>query len=316
VELCNKIEDGVMARNLETDGDLQELREILIERLENEYNLKELQLYISLCGPHVDVYVESHKIITCILHLEQHVGLKIITLICAEGLDRYWKVHEQNEYITTVENVMNTRVFGKDDSPSICYFLRSLPEGEGQLYAMGGIRLPKTKVRKVMSFMNIIIGVCIAEQDRRNALLDAISHYRFAIHVVTCPRQYTKFELVCFKEDSHHVINLCNLLYRKECCTNYTHVFIDIRNKVGRHGTMTSFFFRRIKRGVHAYELESKSTLKPIARWVQRRYMHVSGITDAIFKENTIKNKRSCKRKVSSEWLLQERNKMNRQKDG
>jgi hypothetical protein len=36
MELCNKIQDDLMARNLETDGDLEELREMLIERLKIE----------------------------------------------------------------------------------------------------------------------------------------------------------------------------------------------------------------------------------------------------------------------------------------
>jgi hypothetical protein len=33
MELCNKIEDDLMVRNLETVGDLEELRAMLIERL-------------------------------------------------------------------------------------------------------------------------------------------------------------------------------------------------------------------------------------------------------------------------------------------
>jgi hypothetical protein len=107
--------------------------------IEIEYNFKELQCSINLCGPHPDAFVESHKLIPCILHLEQHVDFKMLKLTCAEGLNHYRTVNKQNKYIATVENVLNTRVFGTEDSPSMRYFPRSLPEGEGQLYVMGDI---------------------------------------------------------------------------------------------------------------------------------------------------------------------------------
>jgi hypothetical protein len=61
MELCNKIEDNLTAGNLETVGDLEELREMLIEQLETEYHLKELQWSIKFCGPHADAFVESEK---------------------------------------------------------------------------------------------------------------------------------------------------------------------------------------------------------------------------------------------------------------
>jgi hypothetical protein len=71
---------------------------------------------------------------------------------------------------------MNTCVFGMDDSPSMWYFPRALLGGEGQLYVTGDIRLPSTKVRKVMSCMNMIIGVWIEGWTRRNMLWDCLSH--------------------------------------------------------------------------------------------------------------------------------------------
>jgi hypothetical protein len=43
MELCYKIEDDLMARNLDTVGDLGGFHAMLVERLEIEYNLKELQ---------------------------------------------------------------------------------------------------------------------------------------------------------------------------------------------------------------------------------------------------------------------------------
>jgi hypothetical protein len=110
--LINKIEDDLMERNIDATGDLEELRVILIERLEIEHHLKELQLSFKLCGSHVDAFVESHKLIPCIVHLEQRVGLKMLTLTCAEGL---------NSFVT-----VDTSNFGMPDSPSMWNFPRSV----------------------------------------------------------------------------------------------------------------------------------------------------------------------------------------------
>jgi hypothetical protein len=144
-------------------------------------------------------------------------------------------------------------------------------------------------------------------------LYDAISHYRFTMHVVTCPYQYTPLELVCFDEDGHNFMTLWSLLYGKEGCTNYTHLLTTYLIKYmrnfrclhrysqqgweARNAVVTSFFFRQTQRGGHVYELESKSKLKPIARGVQRRYIYVSGITDGIFKREYKEKEKELQKK-------------------
>jgi hypothetical protein len=164
--LSDKIQDDLIERDIDATGELEELCVILIERLEIKNHLKELQLSIKLCGPHVDAFVESHKLIPCIPHLEQRVGLKMLTLTYTEGRNRFVTVAEQNVCIVQMENVMNTKVFGTPDSPSMWYFPLSVQEGEGQLYSMGDIYLPNTKVCKVMLCMNMIAEVCIVDKMR------------------------------------------------------------------------------------------------------------------------------------------------------
>jgi hypothetical protein len=56
--------------------------------------------------------------------------------------------HKIDFVFAEVEKMMNTSVFRTDYSPSMWYFPRALPECEGQLYVIGDIRLPNTKVRK------------------------------------------------------------------------------------------------------------------------------------------------------------------------
>jgi hypothetical protein len=39
-------------------------------------------------------------------------------------------------------------------------------------------------------------------------MCDCLAHYRFAMHAITCPREYTPLEIECSENDSHHFMNL------------------------------------------------------------------------------------------------------------
>ncbi len=51
-------------------------------------------------------------LIPCILHLENRIGEKIITIIIRKGLDAYHGRKE--EYIKSIESVFQTKVLGTE----------------------------------------------------------------------------------------------------------------------------------------------------------------------------------------------------------
>jgi hypothetical protein len=85
--------------------------------------------------------------------------------------------HRSQQYIciAEMENVINTKVFGMSDSPSMWYFPRSVQEDEGQLHFMGDINLLNTKFFKVRLFMNMIAQVFILDNMRRSMLCDFLA---------------------------------------------------------------------------------------------------------------------------------------------
>jgi hypothetical protein len=86
-EVMNHIQDDLLVRGMQFDGDLDELCLLLIERLHMEHDLNELQDASMVCAPHADAFVDPAKLIPCSLHLEMRMGLKMSTMILAEGLN-------------------------------------------------------------------------------------------------------------------------------------------------------------------------------------------------------------------------------------
>lgn len=55
-------------------------------------------------------------LIPCILHLENHVGEKIMTIIIRKALDEYWG--QKEAFLAHMNNIFKTRVLGSDQCPS------------------------------------------------------------------------------------------------------------------------------------------------------------------------------------------------------
>jgi hypothetical protein len=70
-----------------------------------EHDLNELQDAIMACAPHTDGFVDPSTLIPCSLHLEMRMGLKISTMILAEGLNSYMVKSYQVKFIEQIENI-------------------------------------------------------------------------------------------------------------------------------------------------------------------------------------------------------------------
>jgi hypothetical protein len=81
------------------------------------------------------------------LTLGNEMGLKISTMILAEGLISYMVKSYQVKFIEKIKNIVNKEIFGTKDSPSSWHFPSAEAEGESTLLVMGDIRLANTKVR-------------------------------------------------------------------------------------------------------------------------------------------------------------------------
>jgi hypothetical protein len=60
-EVMNHIQDDLIVRGVQFEGDLDELHILLIERLQMEHNLNELRDAIMACAPHADAFVDPEN---------------------------------------------------------------------------------------------------------------------------------------------------------------------------------------------------------------------------------------------------------------
>jgi hypothetical protein len=276
-EVMNHIQDDLIVRGMQFDGDLDEIHLLLIERLQMEHDLNELQDAIMACAPHADAFVDPSKLIQCSLHLEMRMGLKMSTTILAEGLNSYMIKSDQVKFIEKIENIVNEEIFGTKDSPSSWHFPSAEADGESTLLVMGDVRLTNTKVRCLIPNINKHIDVCIKHKQRNGMARDCLAHYRNALNIVTCPRKYTKMELWTFQDKSHEYGWRWIKLYGLAGCTNYVHVFIshllhymtkyECLHRYSQQGrehwnaAVTYFFFRRTQRGGFVSEIDGKKNL-------------------------------------------------------
>jgi hypothetical protein len=114
LEVMNHIQDDLIVRGIEFDGDLDELRLLLIERLQMEHDSNELQDDIAACAPRADAFVNPVELIQCSLHLEMRMRLKISTMILDEGLNSYMVKSEQVKFIGKIENTSRITKRKKD----------------------------------------------------------------------------------------------------------------------------------------------------------------------------------------------------------
>jgi hypothetical protein len=140
----NHIQDDLIVRGMQFDCGLDELRLLLIERLQMEHDLNDLQDAIVACASHVDAFVDPSKFFPCSLHLEMRMGLKMLTMILAEGLNSYIDKSDQVKFIEKIENIVNEEIFGNKDSPSSWHFPSAEADEESTLLVMGDVRLTNT----------------------------------------------------------------------------------------------------------------------------------------------------------------------------
>jgi hypothetical protein len=122
------------------------------------------------------------------------------------------------------------------------------------------------------------------------------------MHILVTPRPYTELKLYCYGVDIHEYIHKWVALYGKDGMSNYNHMFscshilkymraYQCLHRFSQQGwehwnaAVTTFFFKRTQMGGFVVDGINKSKMWPIARWLQRHLMWISGHDSTMFKE-------------------------------
>jgi hypothetical protein len=307
MEFSDFLKQDLMMRNMLRLGNLEQQREALHDRLIQEKDLDTLRKTIDHCNRYPEALVKVMKLIPCILHLEIRFGIEILSMVLAKGLD---SINNQPECLSQLEKIMQTKILDDADAPVDWFFPaekeKNNNNGESGIrrdvarLMLGDIRLTNAKVRKVITNFDLITDACVTGEEEKNKHKQCVSHYKNMMAVPTKHTDYTDDEISSFKEESHEFIIIWMELYGYEGCTHYIHILscghvllYMVKYKClyrysqqwweALDAVLTSYLFRRTKRGGTGKGSEEKTKLMPIARWIQRRIMWITGLGDAVF---------------------------------
>ena len=284
---------------MEPVGNLTSRREQLRECLCREYRLRKLQEETGASERPETAMFLLMQAVPCILHLENRVALKLLTMVVLEGISKtnegllFADVQGSRErlshYISSIEKCMNETILGTVNSPAQWKCPYDYNEGK-----LGSITLENWRVRRVMDQLELLVNLSIPDVNRKTAWDRSLPKYRAVMLQARCkvdwntPENIAQFQLLVDEWFQDWI-----WLHGQGGITNYIHMLSagHIADYVFRWGNLyehsqqgwesfnslvKSFFFRRTGHGGGI----NRSRLRSIGRWLQRRAIWMCGYNE------------------------------------
>ena len=261
--------------------------------------------------------------VPCIMHCENRVGIKIMTMLFIEGLSNYQgakfddlndvrsKVERENLYIEKVQKVVRGSILGSigNEAQWTLPVEKEKNNNDGTR-KIGTINMENYKVRKCIDNIDQLIDFSIHDETRKIALWRCLSHYKKLMNIMRkADGNYTNEELEQFSHHSKEFFQAWIKLYGRHGVTNYIHMIgvghmlaymrlYGNLNKYSQQGwealnaLIRLFFFRRTNKGGKNSGdnmTNMKSKLVPIGRLIQRRMLWVCNLVpDALWDDDFV----------------------------
>jgi hypothetical protein len=292
----------LMLRDLDTSGGIEERRERLQDSLVLEYSYSSLQSAINhgTKGTENALFIMINAV-PCILHMENRVGLKILTRLLMAGLDNakkgllYADENSVNErmllFIKGVENVLNTQAWGTVESPSQWQCSYNPADKQIDIICLDNVR-----TRKAIYALDNLIDLCLPDDELATKWKICIGHYRNAMELMRQKDDFTDEQIFTFQKACDDFFQIWVDINAVEGVTNYIHMLgsghvsdylVHWRNLYAHsqqgweafNALVKTYYFRRTNRGGAGNKgTGQRSKLKGLARWMQRRMVWFSGV--------------------------------------
>ncbi len=296
--------DELILRGRSPVGEVEDLRERLLVELQLEWKLRQHLKKLEHCTRLEQALIVLLHKIPCILHCENRVGLKLLSMLLREGFSNVQKGflfgHLRSEkdrimaYAESIERILNTVILGDEDGPAQWV----LPY-DAENKTVGVICLDNNRIRKILEHYELLINASVFDRDRAVKYQSSIQDYRTAMVILREKKEFTDEKIKEFQRLINCWFQLWNELWSVEGCTNYTHMLssghmaefmFKWRNlyRFSQQGwekfnhVFSTFYFRRTNHGGKRYVSAVKSKLIPIGRWLQRRLLWMIGYGDQI----------------------------------
>ena len=316
----NLMNDLLLRKLNANDGSLRERQQRLRESLVQEWTYRQLQQAISHSNKGKDsALVLLLNAVPCILHLENRVGLKIMTVLLQEGLgnavagnsfaidddggDVNSVTRRTTAFFHKIERICNTDIWGSADNPSHWECPRDDSKNE-----IGIICLDNNRTRAVVNNIEDLVDVCIIHPEKKDQWKHCLRNYRCAIEILRKKEEFSDGNIAAFQckvdlffQDWVKLLGIAGMTnYVHMLCSGHISDYLFRWRNLYAHSQqgweafnalLKTFYFRRTCRGGAGNKGTSlKSKVLPVAKWLSRRIIWMCGVTyDRI--ESSIKKK-------------------------
>jgi hypothetical protein len=301
--------DELQLRGLSVTGNLERRRERLRDSFRKEAACIEQIEELEHGQQRNGALFLLMQAIPCILHMENRVGIKVITMLLIRGLSNVKEgiLYSQHKsmskriemYIEDVTKIVSTKILGDEDGPAQWNFPYN-PETK----EIAALCIENGKMRTVLLKLELIVDVSfvgdIAEASQEDPIRwkAALPLIRSAMQKVRSRKEFTNDMISSFQQDVDGFFQIWVDLHGLEGVSNYIHflgsghisVYLHEWKNLYRHSQqgwealnklIKTFYYRRTQRGGASNQGKGrKSKLLPIARWLQRRAIWLVGYNE------------------------------------
>jgi hypothetical protein len=243
--------------------------------------------------------------VPCILHLENRVGLKILTQLLKMGLasamtatdvDTDVEASEQRalaKFLDTIEHIVNKEILGSTSSAAHVSIQTNPKKTK-----IGTITMDGERTRTIIDNFDLLIDAAITvSEEKRTEWKTCIASYREAMLMLRQKADFTDQDIWSYQKVADKFYASWMNLTGTEGLTNYIHMMgaghlmdyllywrnLYVHSQQGWeafNNLLKIFYLRRTQRGGATNQGKGpKDRIKPIGRWLQRRYLWTWGVT-------------------------------------
>jgi hypothetical protein len=300
-----RVTNDLDVRGLDITGTLEERSNRLRDHMISEYSLRQIKKGLEhgekLKKGAVFMILDA---IPCILHMENRMGLKILTLLFTEGLANsqdgmYPNIQGEKKcrehFLSTLEQYANTRTMGQVDNRSQW----SCPTEEGTK-KIGTLCLDNNRTRKMVQNISGLIDICIPPgSERSEKWKSCMAKYIPSWEQTRRKEPFSKSEVLQWQKD----VDLCYqewvAMHSSEGMTNYWHIWgsghlaeyllqwgslypFSQQGWEALNSMIKCYYFRRTQqgglKGGKRASVKRKSHVEAIGLWFMRRSVWALGL--------------------------------------
>ena len=301
IQFSQHLTNDLELRKLDVAGSISQRKERLLESYKEEWRYVHASEWVEQFSGTKEnsVLVLLMNAVPCILHLENRMGIKILSLCLKNGL-----TNAKDGKLAWVEESLKT---SKHDRPTI--FLNHITMLLNRYGVLGTedqptqwkipydkktqlvttICMDNVRIRKVLKNIDKIVDKCIYDRAKNAAWKSSVLEFNLSMDILKKREDLSDDEIWSYQFHADQFFQQWVGLHGSEGITNYAHMigsghireYLKHYKNLSRHAqqgweafnsAFKRYFYSRTQRGGASSKGKGqKSRMKSMARWIQRR---------------------------------------------